>query len=387
MSRVNRLGYHVQPRDGSQFVKLFADAQFYGRKSSLVERACCTDREVPRLMSQLFESEIVVQIGDRHFRIPRDIFSGPGDSPNFFTLGFAVFFASPAEVFPGLDHDHLLRPPSIVPPSVPNRSGDVFAELLHILRGYPLRIQDGEHRAQLLRDCRYFHLRGLEQKLIPHDISFNPILQRSEIVVQLEDVRQSGVQFARDDPASSDIPSAGWVVYARPFVDDKPYDLIIEVGDEATTIDLDTMRAGFFGLAKSRLGSLFQVVANKMNLPTKAPLGLMMLGGLDKGEPSPSYSPLGAERIKVSIEEDTDLTVDGESVPYSRSSSDISEPPAKRQRMEDKGSWIVRAGQWRLRVQPNATGDGHEVVLVAVKLDAYTKQRQRNKTRGFLGPR
>ena len=28
-------GYHVQPRDGSHFVKLFADAQFYSRMSSL----------------------------------------------------------------------------------------------------------------------------------------------------------------------------------------------------------------------------------------------------------------------------------------------------------------------------------------------------------------
>ncbi len=28
-------GYHVQPRDGSHFVKLFADAQFYSRMLSL----------------------------------------------------------------------------------------------------------------------------------------------------------------------------------------------------------------------------------------------------------------------------------------------------------------------------------------------------------------
>jgi len=27
-------GYHVAPRDGSHFVKLFADAQFYSRKSA-----------------------------------------------------------------------------------------------------------------------------------------------------------------------------------------------------------------------------------------------------------------------------------------------------------------------------------------------------------------
>jgi hypothetical protein len=27
-------GYHIQPRDGSHFVKLFADAQFYQRESA-----------------------------------------------------------------------------------------------------------------------------------------------------------------------------------------------------------------------------------------------------------------------------------------------------------------------------------------------------------------
>lgn len=27
-------GYHITPKDGEQFVKLFADAQFYSRKSS-----------------------------------------------------------------------------------------------------------------------------------------------------------------------------------------------------------------------------------------------------------------------------------------------------------------------------------------------------------------
>ena len=29
-------GYHVQPRDGSHFVKMFADAQFYSRTYSPV---------------------------------------------------------------------------------------------------------------------------------------------------------------------------------------------------------------------------------------------------------------------------------------------------------------------------------------------------------------
>ena len=37
---------------------------------------------VPRLIDQLFGSEIFIQIGDRHFQIPKDIFSAAGNSPN-----------------------------------------------------------------------------------------------------------------------------------------------------------------------------------------------------------------------------------------------------------------------------------------------------------------
>ncbi|KAH0548383.1 hypothetical protein GP486_007962, partial [Trichoglossum hirsutum] len=233
--------------------------------------------QVPRLISQLFESEIFIQIGNRHFQIPRDIFSSPGDSPNFFSLGFAVFFSSPSEVFPGLNREGLLRPPSILPPSVPNRSADVFAELLHMLRGYPLRIRDEEHRAALLRDCRYFHLRGLEQKLIPHHISFNFKRSRSEIVIRLEDIRQSGVSFLGDSSPADRSPSSGWVNYARPFVDETSYELILEVTGESTKIDFRSMRAEFIGQARARISSLFQVIANKMNLPVNQPLGLMMM--------------------------------------------------------------------------------------------------------------
>lgn len=421
---------------------------------------------VPRLISQLFESEILIQIGDRNFTIPRDIFSNLGDSPNFFSLGFAVFWANPEEVFPGLDRSSLLRPPAIVPPTIPNRSGEIFAEILHLLRGYPLHIRNEEHRADLLRDCRYYHLRGLEQKIIPHEISYNPLRCRSEIVIRLEDVRQSGVQFASDVPSSpsNTSPTGGWVVYARPFVDDSSHDLIIEIGGESTIIDVGAMRADFHGLTKARVSSLFQVVANKMNLPTKAPLGLMMMSGGAGAQPvSPAHSPLGEERVKIVIDGDTDLVVDGEERGYDVRSTrtspgstnsitnlifgggmnnsndhinDNPNPPgigmggrpAKRKRTEFdldtpagagagpadttpiplsglpitttdidltgipsglptgmERNWIVRTGQWRLRVRPNESGSGFELVFVAVKLDVYTLERRRNRKRRFLG--
>ncbi|KAI2720928.1 hypothetical protein DTO013E5_2106 [Penicillium roqueforti] len=349
-------GYHVRPQDGAQFVKLFADAQFY---------------TLPRLMSQLFESECFIQIGDRHFQIPRDIFSGPGDTPNFFTLGFAAFFASPSEVFPGLDRQGLLRPPAIVPPSVPNRSADVFDELLHLLRGYPLHIRNEDHRAALLRDCRYFHLRGLEQKLIPHQITTNPFSHRLEIVIRLEDVRPSGVQCILNTVSGS----GRMVTYARPFIDDNAADLVVEIGDESSLIHRGTMRVDFLGLSKQRIVSLLQTVGKKLNLPD-------------------SHPPLGQVPLKVRVDSETDLTVDGEQDPHhlmiSRAKAEAgagadSVPPAKRPRVDntDDKPWVVRTGQWRLQVQTGPTGI-YEVVLVAVKLDIYTSSQVRNRSRKFL---
>lgn len=267
---------------------------------------------MPRLISQLVESEIFIQIGDRHFQIPRDLFSSPGDYPNFFSLAFAIFFTTPKETF---DRPNLLRPPAVTPPVVINRSAEVFAELLHMLKGYPLHVRNEEHRAALLRDCRYFHFRGLEQKLVPHAISYNSLRRKSEIIIRLQDIRQSGVQFVNDVPTSDRTTSGGWVHYSRPFVDDTSHELIVEIGDENTLINLNSMRADFSGVAKARISSLFQVIANKMNLPTIAPLGLLMRsGGFSKQPPSPGNTPLSDDRVKIRIDCDADIVLDGE--PY-----------------------------------------------------------------------
>ncbi|CAG8107077.1 unnamed protein product [Penicillium salamii] len=339
-------GYHVRPQDGAQFVKLFADAQFY---------------TLPRLMSQLFESECFIQIGDRHFQIPRDIFSGPGDSPNFFTLGFAAFFASPSEVFPGLDRQGLLRPPAIVPPSVPNRSADVFDELLHLLRGYPLHIRNEDHRAALLRDCRYFHLRGLEQKLIPHLITTNPFTQRPEIIIRLEDVRPSGVQSALDEKGS--LTAGGVVTYKRPFVDEKAADLVLEIGEETSIIHKESMRVDFIGLTKQRIISLLGTISKKMNLDSKITL---------------SQVPMN-----IRVNNDADVTIDGQPGQHLMAKDEAVEPSAKRSRSDRSDApWVVRTGQWRLQVQNGHAG--WEVILVADKLDVYTSAQVRNRSRTFL---
>ncbi|PMD59356.1 uncharacterized protein K444DRAFT_530225 [Hyaloscypha bicolor E] len=409
-------GYHVMPRDGSHFVKLFADAQFYS---------------LPRLISQLYEESIFISVGQRDFQVPRELFSDPGNSPNYFSLGFAVFFSTPTEVFPGLNREGLLRPPSIIPPAVPNRSADTFAEILHLLRGYPLHIKNEDHRAELLRDCKYFHLKGLEQKLIRHSITFNLARNRHEITLRLDDVRQSGISVVSDlstppppelstassAPSFSPPPVSGWVNYARPFVDDRAYELVLEIGDECTRLHLSSMRCEFFGDGKTRVSRLFEVIATKLNLPTSQPLGLLMKKGGASSQPaSPGNTPISEDWVRCVLGEESFVRLDGrewrghtsgleDSICGNRSAATSgdegdggggllhpSQPSRKRRRTEmssgggeEKESWVVKTGQWRLRVQNARNGKGGiECVLVAVKIDAVSGERGRNMQRLFL---
>lgn len=462
-------GYHVSPRDGTHFVRLFADAQFYS---------------LPKLVSQLYEESIFMSIGHREFQIPRDLFSDPGNSPNFFSLGFAIFFSQKDGLFPGLDREGLIRPPSILPPSVPGRSGDTFAELLRLLRGYPVHIRDDAHRASLLRDCRYFNFKGLEQRLIPHALSFNQARARDEIALRIEDILKSGISVLHDPQPRHD-PAGAWVHYARPFVDASPAELVLEIGGENQRLHFGggssgggsngnstttttapgaaaaingtvSARVEFFRDARARITKLFEVIASKLNLPpTTAPLGLLMASGGAASQPAtPATTPLSSEDwVRCVLEAETSVVLDGQrwtgaetttggggdetgvvdsngddfglgmglgnmgtpSTAGGFSSASIDSPtgfsglslhPSSRKRrrvdggggggLDDgpagtghqaprSGYWIVKTGQWRLRIQSAQNGRGGvECVLVAVKLDAMSGERARNEARGFL---
>ena len=314
---------------------------------------------------------------------------------------------------------------------MPNRSAKTFADLLHVLKGYPVEIRSEEHRAELLRDARYFHLKGVEQRLIPHHISYNLARKKSEILLRLEDIRQSGISFVADHSglsswaaspesnASGTPTGPGWVYYQRPYVDSEAYSLIVEI-DGGETIFLSIApgsassparvgRANFSRQTLARVTSLFSVIANKMNLPITQPLGLMMMergAGVASLPVSPGNTGVSEERVKVRIGPDADVAVDGhkwivgeedeeddEESGMDIDPSDSSRSGKKRKRggdEEDEGEdWVVRKAQWRLRVQPLSGGaqagrSGMEVILGAVKIEAYSSERSRNVLRGFL---
>lgn len=310
-----------------------------------------------------------------------------------------------------------MRPPSILPPCVPNRSAAIFSEILHLLRGYPLQIRSPEHREELIRDCRYFHLKGLEQKLIKCSISFNLTRERNEITLRLEDLRPSGISVMADPVPSTPVPHhpgahpdiAGWVNYARPFEDKIAHELILEIGEEATKVDIQTMRAEFHGETKTRITRLFEVIATKLNLPSTQPLGLLMVRGGASSQPaSPGNTPISEDQVRIIIDRDSHVMLDGKNIRTPLVPMDISQEEEsdseggdvkvllqgvsrKRKRSgsarggEDNTEWVVRRGQWRLRVQNARNGRGGvECVLVAVKLDAVGGEKGRNVARGFL---
>ncbi|GIZ46481.1 hypothetical protein CKM354_000960700 [Cercospora kikuchii] len=390
-------GYHIEPRDGAHFVKLFADAQFFS---------------LPRLTAQLFASTIYVRVGEQEFRIPKDLFSNPGDSPNYFSLGFSSFFSSPSDRLPGLSQQSLIRPPSLLPPSVPMRSARVFSDLLHLLQGYDLHIRDEEHRAELLRDARYYHLKGLEQRLIPHRIAFNLRRQKSEVLLRLQDVHKNGVSVVPDCVAGGTAAIPGWVFYQRPYVDTEAHILIVEVsGEEGMTVELESAasstpnarmaRVTFHNETTTTFARLLCAVAEKVNLPHIQTVESMTTGRTGAYNGHKNQSQHGApshSTIKMHIGPDADIVLNGHRPAIGNQVDTIDEMDvddaqrpaanARKVRQDVKANasqatnWVVNKAQWRLRVQPRK--NGFEVILDAVKIEACSNERSRNAASGFL---
>lgn len=197
------------------------------------------------------------------------------------------------------------------------------------------------------------------------------------------------------------------------------------------------------------MASFFQCIANKLGLPVghERALGLVMMaqsgggggiaGGAAGSPMSPGDTPLSEDRVKISIGPDCHVRLDGEEhwdheglqahESYdNRLDAESAFGPAgseagrgtpspglgwqgvraasgggflgvgqagsrKRQKRkasgDEGGEWIVKRGQWRVRVQTTQGIDGragYEVILVAVKFDALSSEHGRNSQRSFL---
>ncbi|KAF4584373.1 BTB/POZ domain-containing protein [Ophiocordyceps camponoti-floridani] len=306
-------GYHVSARDGTHLVRLLSDARFYS---------------LAKLTSQLYEADVFVSVGGREFRLSRRLLTSPTNSPNFFSLfisGVDRGRDNDGDGDGGDDDDDDdddddgggggTGADMVMPgPSLPNRSAETFAELVRLLCGYRPRQWDETLRRDLLQDARYFGFKGVEQMLIPHALSYNPVLVRHEICILLDNVQKSGVSISPQAQQHQG-ETIAWVQYARPLIDDAPADLIVEMGSDSTRLlwGSDGPRADFSGETRARVAKLLSVLAGKMSLPpTTQPLGLLMAsGGASSQPPTPGNTPLSADLVRVSMTRDTAVVLDG----------------------------------------------------------------------------
>ena len=345
-----------------------------------------TDRTpVSKLVEMLSSMDYFVRVGLREFRLSRKLFSAPGDSPNYFTTVFCLVTAKPVMGYPDPNQTTLARPPTLSAVTVPYVSADAFAELIDLLQGNDIHIRDHEHRESLRRSCRRLYIRGLEQRLTPHRISHNLVLGRSEMLLRLEDVHPSGIQFVANtfDPDACRECLTGWFLYKRRFDEKAEHELVFEVSEEAFQIDTETEQATVHLETRARLLELYRFVETNVNhalehmRPSK--------GCLLRDKVKLNNTILEGNYVTMRIDENTELNLNSrfpESTPSSPQAMSENVLGGATARM-----WYVTKGQWKLvakisRVSP--TEEQIDVELVTLKLEAYTTQRGRNASRQYL---
>lgn len=325
-----------------EFVYLLLDANYY---------------YLPRLIHQLASSEIFMRIGNQSFKIPRNIFSNPGDTPNFFTVGFVGFFGS------GIDtpkSQTFIRPPPLAPPTVPNRSSDLFADLLRVLQGGPVEVRNDEHRALLLKECKYYRFRNLEQRLIEYSIQQNRERFTEEIVINLDDVKLETLSL-NNNPAT--------VVYKRPFVDKDERELVLQIkGDEQVMLHRSSVpnvwTACFFDKAHDRMAKLAAHIGSNF--------------GLDFGQVSHGYRVCLAEASILLNGEPVDIlntetgNIEG---------ADLAPDSRKRRRVDSAipDRMICQKSQWRL-----SQDESDCMTLNLLTAECTSGQKYKNRMRKFL---
>ncbi|KAL6941409.1 hypothetical protein ACO0RG_002539 [Hanseniaspora osmophila] len=201
-------GYFIDIKDEVEYTKLFADAMYYN---------------LPRLKNLLKNSNnYYTNIGGKHYVLNKQLFTkNKGNSPNYFTITSEIVYMdlenffmqrnasknaqkSPWENEIVLENAPLLRPPPQSPPMV-NRSPELFDKLLIILNKGEIDFQMSyTERCNLIKECRFYRFQHLEQMLIKHAKINNPFIHKLEIVMNLLDVKLSGISSLNFSASSPD---------------------------------------------------------------------------------------------------------------------------------------------------------------------------------------
>lgn len=141
-------GYHIDIPDGDIFTKLFLDAIYYN---------------LPRLRKLLLNIDYhFVKVSERYFKIYKKTVEQDGNKPNLFTIAGESLYQDIAKTMADRDW---IRPPPQAPVTI-HRSAKLFEELIYLLQGNELHIENDEHRRSLIREAKYYRFTKLLNQLL-----------------------------------------------------------------------------------------------------------------------------------------------------------------------------------------------------------------------------
>lgn len=204
-------GYHIDVDDAHEYVYLWLDSYYFGL----------------RRLQKLLDSEFTFAcIGNKSFKIPKQLLARTNNYPNYFLINFDSLLSDNRKI---IQSKSMIRPPPQRPPMASTRSSELFADLLEALKGNDSIVKDDQHRQLLLKECRYYRFLELEQRLLKHDLVNNPFTKEQEIILNLLDLQQRGVSSR-----SKGIHDEHALRYTRPYmIKEKERSLIVQVNLEA----------------------------------------------------------------------------------------------------------------------------------------------------------
>ncbi|AMD18953.1 HBR052Cp [Eremothecium sinecaudum] len=280
-------GYCINVKDEYQYTMLFVDSMYYN---------------LPRLRHLLKNSDYYFAcIGGKSYKIPKNLLSGPGNSPNYFDITVDALYAGLEKVCLSCKP---IRPPPQSPPYVA-RSPALFEDLMALLNGVELTLDEGK-RVSLIKECRFYRLWALEQRLLKHKIKYDPYYKRDLIVMLLGDLCSKGVGLTNKEKQSLDMVESkicedyrreessckkqrlacDWAIftYARPYLDQYPRDLIFEIDGMDCVVYFNkrkkTIHVHIRGLSARQFINVFSEVLKPANINIEKYRDAMNLDGI-----------------------------------------------------------------------------------------------------------
>lgn len=261
-------GYHINIETDYQFVHLWLDSYYFCLK---------------RLQKLLDEEDVFASIGGKSFKIPRALFVRTGNYPNYFLMSYDSLLTDNRKI---IDERSMIRPPPQRPATAATRSPILFAEIIELLRGNHSVIGNDEHRKLLVKECRYFRLLELEQRLVKYKLVFNPFLKLVEIMLNVNDILSRGIVNV-----STGTQDERCIEYARPNISNEPQrPLLVQLESTAESevrliLNRSTQITTLF--ITNKLAHTFNQVFKKVSsdlYDDSAPNRVVLLAGLSRSK-------------------------------------------------------------------------------------------------------